>query len=159
MEPAEDQVLLTGSYSSALPLLSPPATSTSPLVNSVAVWVNRLVAIEAADDQVLLTGLYNSALERAPLAAPLLVPPVTSTLPLFSNVAVPNSRPEAMKRAEDQVLLAGLYNSALDGKLGLPPLKLTPPATSTSPLFSSVAVWPNRAVPMFPADNHPDRSS
>ena len=41
-EPAVDQVLVDESYSSALeryPELSPPATSTLPVLSSVAVWV------------------------------------------------------------------------------------------------------------------------
>ena len=56
MEPAEVQVFVFGSYSSALALFPPPATSTLPLPSSVAVWYDRGVAIEPAEDQVFAMG-------------------------------------------------------------------------------------------------------
>jgi hypothetical protein len=91
MEPAADQVLLAGSYSSALdskttdPLttMPPPATSTLPLLSNVVVPA-RGVAMEPAEDQVFATGSYNSALAREP---PKPNSPVTNTLPLARSVA------------------------------------------------------------------------
>ena len=46
----------------------------------------------------------------------------------------------------DQVPVAGSYSSALANSA----LLLPPPATSTLPLGSKVAVSPSRAVPMLP---------
>ena len=69
--------------------------------------------IEAAADHVLLVGSYSSALDRAPLVSD---PPVTSTCPLLSSVAVPTLA-VTMEPAEDQLLLTGSYSSALDRSL------------------------------------------
>ncbi len=54
-----------------------------------------------------------------------------------------------------QVPVAGLYSSAL-AKIGHEPSTQVPlpPATSTWPLGSSVAVWPKRAVVMLPVAVH-----
>ena len=78
----------TGSYSSGLaraaPLLSiPPATSTFPLPNSVAVWENLATFMLPVAVKVPAAGSYNSALAGNP---PLLSsPPAMSTLPLGNN--------------------------------------------------------------------------
>ena len=53
-EPALLQVLLAGSYNSAVPTRNPPVTSTFPSASKVAVWLSRGVTIEAAAVQVTL---------------------------------------------------------------------------------------------------------
>jgi hypothetical protein len=62
-------------------------------------------------------------------------------LPLGSNVAVAPATDTGMRPVAENVLVAGLYRSAL---------ALPPPATSTSPLRSVVAVWPDRAAVISP---------
>src|SRR5262245_46084577 len=63
-------------------------------------------------------------------------PPVTSTLPLGSNVAVWLPRAVPRLPVAFHAPLAGSYSSALLNQ----PVELTPPATSTLPLGSNVAV-------------------
>src|SRR5947209_3637825 len=101
MLPAGDQLLLAGSYSSALargtnPPPWPPATSTFPSGSSVAVGAKRAVAMLPAEDQLLVAGSYNSALAKGSLAPSSPPPPATSTLPLGSCVAVCAKRAVAM---------------------------------------------------------------
>jgi hypothetical protein len=62
--------------------------------------------------KVPVVGLYNSALLRALESAS--NPPVTNTMPLFSNVAVWNKRVEVILPVAEKVPVAGLYSSALD---------------------------------------------
>jgi len=64
----------------------PPATSTVPLGNNVAVWLNLAVFSEFAAIQAPVDGLYNSALETD--VPPSVVPPATSICPPESKVAV-----------------------------------------------------------------------
>src|SRR5580704_7946805 len=90
MEPAADQTFVTGLYNSALltgvfPVVTPPVTSTLPLVSNVAVWYSRAVAMFPALDQAFVTGLYKSVLFVMPLTP---TPPVTSTRPFGSRVEV-----------------------------------------------------------------------
>src|SRR5262245_27882590 len=63
----------------------PPATSTVPLGNKVALWLNLALFSVFVAVQVP-SALYNSTLETEEL--PLVVPPATSTCPVGSNVAV-----------------------------------------------------------------------
>ena len=84
------QLSLAGSYSSALVgvarLPYPPATSTLPEGNSVAVWKKRpLFKLPVVVVQLSLAGSYSSALVRV---APLPYPPATSTLPEGNSEAV-----------------------------------------------------------------------
>src|SRR5438876_4862904 len=94
---AFDQVPVGRSYSSAearvMPVLPyPPATSTRPLVRSVAVWWARGVAIALVFDQAPVLGSNSSATSRA-LGGPLPPrPPATRTRPSFSRVAVGSLR-------------------------------------------------------------------
>ena len=85
------QVPLVESYSSALAIggegkviSSPPATSTMPLGNKVAVFADRPLFRLPVRVQLPLTGSYSSALARMPL---LVLPPATRAMPLVSNVA------------------------------------------------------------------------
>src|SRR5215469_5507441 len=73
-----------GDWGSTLP--SPPATSTSPPVSSVAVWFVRALAISPVIVHLAVAGSYNSALATiVPLE---LMPPATRTRPFGSSVAV-----------------------------------------------------------------------
>src|SRR5689334_4042802 len=99
MLPAEVQVLVAGSYSSALDreelVLAPPTTRTLPLGRSVAVWLTRAADMLATAVQALVAGSYSSALGRVvPLVPP--VPPTTRTLPLGRSVAVCSYRAAVM---------------------------------------------------------------
>ncbi len=60
--------------------------------------------------QVPVAGSYSSAVAREPVAEN---PPVTSTLPLGSSVAVWPERAVAMEPAALQVPVAGSYTSAV----------------------------------------------
>src|SRR5258707_3700659 len=86
--PVALHVPVAGSYSSALlrklTPLNPPATSTLPLGNNVAVCARRAVLRLLVALQVPVAGSYSSALASSPP----LNPPATSTLPLGNNVAV-----------------------------------------------------------------------
>jgi hypothetical protein len=91
MLPVGTQLSVAESYNSAV-AVPPPATSTWPLGSSVAVWPYRGVLMLAVGAQVPVVGSYNSALVRA---VPVTVqgeakehPPLTSTWPLGSSVAV-----------------------------------------------------------------------
>src|ERR1700722_11358591 len=88
--------------------------------------------------QVPAAGLYSWA--RATGSVPW-TPPVTSTSPLGSRVAVWSSRLVVMLPVRAQVPVAGLYSSAV---------LVPPPAASTWPLGSRVAVKSARAVVMLP---------
>lgn len=85
-------------------------------------------------NQVLLAESHNSALAWA-RGLLLLSPSVTSTLPVGRSVAVCSVRAGLILPAANQVLLAKSYSSAL---AWIGPL---PPATSTRPESSRVAVW------------------
>ena len=83
-----------------------------------------------------MAGSYTSALASEKL---MISPPVTSTFPFGSNVAVCAARRAFNAPVVVDVPLAGSYSSAPIA----PPL---PPATSTVPFGSNVAVWVSRAV-------------
>src|SRR5207302_8718822 len=106
MLPAAGEAPLAGSYSSAdvsgEPLL-PPATSTVPLVSSVAVAFSRALAIEPVSRQG--AGSYSAAEARAP---ELSSPPATSRLPVLSKEAVATNLALGRDPAADQPFVAGL---------------------------------------------------
>src|ERR1700683_3053238 len=105
VRPADDQVLVSGSYSSAASVSGiPPATSTLPFCNKVAEGEDRAFAIVPAGDQDSLDGSYSSASERDP---ELPCPPTTRTLPLGSKVAVCDARATASRPEGDHELLDG----------------------------------------------------
>src|SRR5439155_24736169 len=96
MEPAEDQVLLLGSYSSALDTgsrklptktaLPPPVTRTLPLPSSVAVWETRAAAMRPAAHHVPVSWSYGSSHHSEPC---LVVRPLAArTLPYPSTAAL-----------------------------------------------------------------------
>jgi hypothetical protein len=80
--PAEAHVFVAGSYTAVearRPVaFSPPATSTLPLLNTVAVCTCRASGIEATAVQVPVPSSYTVAEDTYPLA---LYPPTTNTLP------------------------------------------------------------------------------
>src|SRR5882757_2150964 len=92
---AVDQTPATGSKSSALASGSsmvrvwfkPPATSTFPPGNSVAVWPLRATAILPVGDQVLLIGSYISA-ELVSVLSVRAIPPANRTLPSGNSVVL-----------------------------------------------------------------------
>ena len=99
---------MEGLYSSellrAVMKLIPPATSTSPLASSVAVWALRAELMLPVKVQLPVTGLYNSALARSALPS---VPPCyedltiveqCSSMPMSSVVHVPRTPPFAFCR-------------------------------------------------------------
>jgi hypothetical protein len=98
-----------------------------------------------------LPGSYISATNRQLLGAvaSYVTPPVSSTLPSCSSVAVPLANGVAVLPVAVQDRLPGSYSSADM------PLALSPPATSTLPSGSSVAVWPLRASIIDPPALHP----
>src|SRR5690348_11893638 len=97
--------------------------------------------------QVPVAGLYSSAVNAAQQPAL----PAASTCPLGSSVAVCSVRATVMLPVGVHAPVAGLYSSAL-AKMGHEPFTQvpSPPATSTWPSCSSVAVWPARTVVMLP---------
>src|SRR5438067_5697980 len=98
MLPVGVKVPVVGLYNSALarsPVESaPPATSTVPLLSSVAVWPSRALFMLPVGVKVPVVGLYNSALASLPLVV--LMPPAINTIPLLSNVALGSWRPVFM---------------------------------------------------------------
>ena len=76
-----------------------------------------------------------------PLAS---TPPTISTRPLFRRVARCEKRAAFIIPVTENVWATGSYNSALANG-PLPPL---PPASRTTPPFSNVAVWAERAAVM-----------
>jgi hypothetical protein len=153
-------------HSSALetvtvPFVDPPATTTEPVVasavpSSVAVCATRAACMFPPEGQVAavpVAGIVNTAVVA--IGAPLLVrPPVISTLPFASRVAVCPSR-----AAGSTVVFVHVEFDVLNSCTVLTlvaPLEF-PPAISTMllklPLLlvSSVAVWNRRADAMFVA--------
>src|SRR5450759_4219348 len=102
-----------------------------------------------------LPGSYSAAEASGGLRLALLLPepPATSTLPSGSSVAVWDWRGVTMFPVAVQDPLLGSYSSAEASALLLPVTLLlpVPPATSTLPSGSSVAVWDWRGVTMLPA--------
>src|SRR5437879_5019561 len=100
--------------------------------------------------QVFVAGLYSSA-EASVIAVPVVLvpscPPTTRTLPSGNSVAVWSLRGVDIAPALLQVLLIGLYNSAVAKAVST----LSPPTTRTVPLARTVSVWESRTVAMLPA--------
>src|SRR5215471_2712167 len=140
---------VAGLYSSAGP---PPAISTWPLFSKVALCPALAPTMLPVGVNFPVAGLYSSALARRLKFAS--SPPAMSTWPLGSRVADGSSvpatpeRPWCMLPVTDQVPVAGLYSSALD-RAKVPDWEL-PPATSTWPFCSSVAVELRRGVFIWP---------
>ena len=88
-------------------------------------------------------GIVEFALARG---VRLFTPPATSTLPLFSRVAVCCSRAVARLPVVLKVPATGSYSSVV----AVSPALAAPPVTSTLPLFSRVAVCNDRATCMLP---------
>src|ERR1017187_3097451 len=90
MLPVDVQRPVDGLYSSAVvPVtLSPPATRTSPFWSNVAVWPVRAYAMLPVKVHLPVAGLYNSALASGSFVPEAPHPPVTSTSPFGSSVAV-----------------------------------------------------------------------
>src|SRR6266481_2675584 len=118
----------------------PPTARTLPSKSNVAVWAARLTLRSPVKVQVPVAGSYSSAV---PVVVPPGQPPAASTLPLGSNVCVWSNRASLRLPVKVQVPVAGLYSSALlilgNGKS--PADGAPPPATSTLPSESNVAVW------------------
>jgi hypothetical protein len=118
---------------------SPPATRTIPLGSRVAVWKARPSFIGLTTVQLPFTGsLPGSNISAVFRVGPPAEdkPPVTSTLPSSSNVAVWAVRGEwrSLNTFFHEFVL-GVYTSAVLGSL-----EVSPPTTSTCPVLSSVAV-------------------
>ena len=105
-----------------------------------------------------------------PLLSASLSPPTRSTCPSGSSAATWKRRWLVIAPVGLNVPVAGSYSSAeaadADGGGDAPGLLAVtlkfsrPPATSTRPSLSSVAVWPNRATPRSPvAENAPEAGS
>src|SRR6516164_2855605 len=127
-------------------------TSTLPLGSSPAIcWLRPAVMLPVGPN-VPVAGSYSSALLSGPLPPPPppAPPPATSTRPLGSSVAVWKARAPLMLPVGFHVPVAGLYSSALENAVQPKLMQPSPPATSTWPLFSSVAVKSSRAVVMLP---------
>src|SRR6185369_7799012 len=84
-----------------------------------------------------LVGSYNSAVVRTLVVSS---PPATSTFPLPSSVAVWLTHGTLSEPVAVQVAVAGSYNSALATAEPVTELPVIPPATSTLPFGSNVAV-------------------
>ena len=95
----------------------------------------RGAAIDPAGLQAVVAGSYSSAVATYDVS--LSWPPVTSTWPLRRRVAVWPPRARAIVPAGVQRFVAGSYTSPA-ARYRLPSL---PPATSTRPFSSVVAVW------------------
>src|SRR5579859_6336592 len=110
--------------------------------------------MEAVVVHVPVAGLYSSAVAYGPpplVKPPSLNPPVTRTWPLGSRVAVCCSRGACIEPVTDHVPVAGLYSSAsLRSEQKSSSQLLNPPATSTCPSGSRVAVARSRPSVMLP---------
>jgi hypothetical protein len=130
MLPVAVNVPAPGSYNSAVASSPPPAMSTFPLGNNVAVGRVLASVMLPADVNVPALGSYSSALVSRPPSSP----PATSTHPLDSNVAVPPILAANMLPVRAKVPVDGSYNSALALA------SIAPPPTSTFPLCNNVDV-------------------
>src|SRR5262245_718011 len=92
-----------------------------------------------------MLGLYSSAVPRTPPFHP----PATRTLPVGRSVAAAEPRPVMRLAAEDQLLVLGLYSSALFKT----PLAPFPPATRTWPSPSRVTVANSRPMLRLAAED------
>src|SRR6218665_205740 len=143
MELTALQVFVAGSYPSAFaiagaPLGYPPVTSTLPSDSSVAVYLERCETMELVVLHVAVTGSYTSPVQMTlpPYIPP--TPPVMSTLPSDSGVAVCSLRGSLRESVGLHVSVMGSYPSAV--RRLVPKVPPYPPATSTLPPGSGVAV-------------------
>src|SRR6266567_2012486 len=135
MLPVRTHFPVFGWYSSAVRVaeevnpceVTPPATRTRPEGSRVAVCFTRSTCIAPVLCHPPPKGSYRS------LGPP--SSPAARTRPLCKRVAVCHSRPEVIEPAPPQVPVDGWYFWALDKNCS------SPPATRTSPVGSSVAVW------------------
>jgi hypothetical protein len=99
---------------------------------------------------VPVPGSYSSALVRKiEYDPPPWYPPVMSTNPLGSKVVAQNALAAVMRPVDENFPVAGSYRSwTLLGKY--PSKPCGPPATSTAPLFNSVAVSDDLGARMLP---------
>src|ERR1041385_6201137 len=135
----------------------PPAMTTSPEGSTVAVWLTRAVAILPVLENALVAGSYNSAVANALVRLHpdihTILPPAMRTRPSLSSDAVWSTRAVDMFPALFNDPVVGSYNSALDWfALPLVISKEKPPAISTLPSFSNVAVWSRRVSAMLPLE-------
>src|SRR5215470_3383657 len=84
------------------------------------------------------------------VSRPVHQPPATSTRPLGRRVAVSLARAVCIEPVAAHVPVAGLYSSALATGRPVTSPPMIPPATSTLPSWSSVAVAPVTAKGMLP---------
>src|SRR5438046_1040867 len=130
------------SYNSALAKrpsvkLSPPATSTCPSGSNVAVCRKRGVAMLPVAVHIPVAGSYSSPLVprhgrfcshvRVSLTPAMVMLPVSAPTPVAASYTAPAKQPSLM---------------------------LSPPATSTCPFGSNVAVWSQRALRRLPVSLH-----
>src|SRR5882757_6350276 len=170
--PRADQLPTAGSYSShsAGPAVAgypvstiASMTSTRPSSSATAWCCQRASCIDPVAVQLPVAGSYSSAEERVSGASAerMRSPPATSTRPSGSSVAEWPYRSPVMPPVGDQPPVAGSYNSAEES----PPLaydcpSVTPPATSTRPSASTVAVCSRRPMPSgAAADQSPTAGS
>jgi hypothetical protein len=148
-------------HSSAVPgsvvppeLLAPPDTSTFVPESNVAVCRQRTEVIVPALAHVADVpddGMVNTS--AVPIGVPLVLPPVMSTLPPVSAVAVWLSRAVESAVVVDHALVEALNSCTL--VVLVVPVPVVPPAMRTRLLklllllVSNVAVWNRRAVAMF----------
>src|SRR3990170_787770 len=145
--PAPDEAEASNNSALDLALVSstPPVTSTLPFGSKTAVCIQRAAVMFPVAVKVPTPdeGSNNSALDLTSQLSVLrhLSPPVTSTFPLDSSVAVCWARSVVMLPVEIKVPVMpddGSYSSALDRSTTAPPLTVEPPATSAFPLSSRV---------------------
>src|SRR5262245_47214625 len=103
MLPSAEKVAVDGSYDSAVAVvpekyeihpirvggqseLSPPLINTEPSGSSVAAWLSRCLDMSEVEMNFSVTGSYSSELANRPQSS--CSPPVSSTLPVASRVAV-----------------------------------------------------------------------
>ena len=113
MLPVAVNVPAAGSYSSALASIAaavarPPAMSTFPLGNNVAVCPYLPAVMLPVAVNVPVAGSYSSALARA---CHLPSPPAMSTFPLGNNVAVCPSSPRHAARGHEDPLPSGNFSA------------------------------------------------
>lgn len=109
----------------------------------VNAWFMLLVVV-----QVPVAGLYIAQLASTVVVVELtLFPPTTRTEPVGSSAATCSWRTEGMFPVVAYVPVTGLYSSAFEM---LTPFTFSPPAMRMKPLFSNVAVWPERGVINLP---------
>src|SRR6266581_4816826 len=132
-----------GSYSSTeVPSVTdPPATSTLPFGSSVAVCPSRDTDMVPPSVHASAAGSYSSA-EGVP-------PPAIRTVPSVNRVAVPSVRPVDMLAAADQFPVEGSNREAPRYTV---PAPSNPPATSTEPSGSRVAVGDSPPGPAAPPE-------